>query len=68
MGIDIACGRLGRSNRIRRVMNGVEAKAGEYPWIVHITLPTVSKPFGGCVGSIISPYWVITAAHCFEKR
>jgi trypsin len=43
-----------------RIVGGVEATPHEFPWIVDMRV-------GGshyCGGSIISPEWVVTAAHC----
>lgn len=46
------------------MINGVDAKKGAWPWQVLIRF------LGGthCGGSIISPFWILTAAHCVDKR
>jgi len=43
-----------------RVINGVDAKRGAWPWQVLIRYH--DQPH--CGGSIISPFWIVTAAHC----
>jgi len=47
-----------------RIIGGVDAKKGAWPWQVLITLA------GGphCGGSLISPFWVVTAAHCMYRK
>ena len=40
-------------------MGGEEAKPHSWPWQVNL---------GGCGGSLIHPYWVLTAAHCGKPR
>ncbi|XP_061582328.1 coagulation factor IXa [Cololabis saira] len=50
---------------IQRIIGGDEAKPGEIPWQVAL----ISHPSGHlfCGGSILSEYWIITAAHCLSE-
>jgi len=45
-----------------RVVNGVEAKPGAWPWIVSIQNGYIASHF--CGGTILTPNWVLTASHC----
>ncbi|XP_066920245.1 transmembrane protease serine 2-like [Clytia hemisphaerica] len=47
-----------------RVVNGVEAQPGAWPWI--ISLQTV-RGSHFCGGSILTPTWILTASHCVKK-
>ena len=44
-----------------RIVSGVSANYGEWPWQIFLSAPPYS-----CGGSLISEEWVITAAHCID--
>ena len=53
----------GVAKRETRIINGVNTEVNEYPWMV-----TLHGSFGHfCGGSILSPWHVLTAAHCLHR-
>lgn len=49
--------------RVRRVIGGTDAAAHAWPWQVLI----LNGSSLYCSGSIISPTWILTSAHCLDK-
>ena len=49
--------------RSGKVVNGLNAQVGEYPWMVSLKLR--GEHF--CGGTLISAKWIMTAAHCVLK-
>ncbi|XP_052833824.1 trypsin isoform X2 [Octopus bimaculoides] len=60
------CGtRPSGSQRNYRIIGGFEVRRNSWPWQVAI-LTRSKKQY--CGGTLISPQWVLTAAHCIRKR
>lgn len=57
---DICGTRPAYRQKFAEIVGGVDANEGEFPWMVHLK----DNGFGICGGTLISPEWVVTAAHC----
>lgn len=58
------CG-LRKKVKTNRIVNGVQAAPGEFPWQVHLRYK--SDGTGFCGGSILNERWILTAAHCITE-
>ncbi|XP_005373861.1 PREDICTED: serine protease 55 [Chinchilla lanigera] len=62
---DFGCGERpvfeGRT-RYSRIVGGMEAEEGEFPWQVSIQVANEHV----CGGAILSTWWILTAAHCLN--
>ena len=59
----VSCGCSSKSASIARIVGGETANVATWNWVVFMT---IANEFS-CVGSILSPSWIITAAHCVES-
>ena len=48
-----------------RIVGGTNAQPGSWPWQVLVDFEEHQGPVS-CGGSILTPYWIVTAAHCFD--
>ncbi|KAG9470065.1 hypothetical protein GDO78_018972 [Eleutherodactylus coqui] len=58
----IDCGVSTKGETTSRIVGGTRATAGDWPWQVSLQL----RQSHVCGGSIITPEWIVTAAHCVE--
>lgn len=48
-----------------RIVGGTNAKPGAWPWQVTMDYKGHAERPHWCGGSIVSPQWIVSAAHCF---
>lgn len=57
------CGQQNAADK--RIIGGVEASPGEYPWMARLVyINKFNQKVFQCMGFLIHPKVVITAAHC----
>ncbi|XP_071478033.1 uncharacterized protein [Diadema antillarum] len=60
------CGRR-PAHEVHRVTHGKDVTSlGDYPWQIVLYVEYQGQLNFGCGGAIISPEWILTAAHCVE--
>jgi len=58
----------GKKNAGARVIGGSDAAHGEFPWQVSLQAERYGlKLRHVCGGTILTPKWILTAGHCFDK-
>ena len=51
-----------------RIIGGNKTPIGAYPWFARPTVYYDSDNWAGCGGSLVSPSFVLTAAHCIDSN
>ncbi|XP_060129544.1 transmembrane protease serine 2 isoform X1 [Zootoca vivipara] len=64
--VSLRCVDCGNSTKVwnprNRIVGGTAASRGEWPWQVSLHIRNIHL----CGGSIITPEWIVTAAHCVD--
>ncbi|XP_042222166.1 trypsin-1-like isoform X1 [Homarus americanus] len=55
------------SHRVR-IAGGHDAQKGDYPWLVSIQATNFQQSWPLCSGVLLTPEWVLTAAHCLDSE
>ncbi|XP_038159297.1 transmembrane protease serine 5 isoform X1 [Cyprinodon tularosa] len=61
--ISLQCFECGTRAKLPRIIGGVEATLGRWPWQVSLYYNNRHN----CGGSIITSHWIVTAAHCVHN-
>ncbi|XP_070533196.1 suppressor of tumorigenicity 14 protein-like [Ptychodera flava] len=59
------CGTRTMTGASTRVVGGVNANLGDWPW--QVSLQSSVNGIHFCGGALVAPDWVLTAAHCFDE-
>lgn len=59
---------LEEQTRSTRVVGGIDAQAGAYPFYTSLIAYKDGKPGGLCGAAVIADRWLLTAAHCVQDR
>ncbi|TRY81786.1 hypothetical protein DNTS_023112 [Danionella cerebrum] len=64
------CGKPEPKKQLNRIYGGLKAVPGAHPWQVSVQVRTKGSTFYRhiCGGTLIKPCWVLTAAHCIDKK
>ena len=57
----------GEAKLAKRIVGGAHASPGEWPWHVQMHVK-VDRDVHYCSGTLITPNWVITAAHYVDEK
>ncbi|KAL9955508.1 hypothetical protein ACROYT_G036842 [Oculina patagonica] len=60
-------GPCGQVKLAKRILGGQHASPGEWPWHVQLNWRGYAEA-QYCSGSLLTPEWIITAAHCVEDQ